>query len=416
MVLWVYHMIDSYNIEPYCMVCSEAVYLNKSGIMDTSFKSRPAIPNRILVDSCCTLSFIPRSIIPDNQAYKIYTPVSRVCPTKYTTSSGKVECSEAIQDFRIVVNTECGHKLVLYVNGSVAPPNYNAPLLLSGSAVDSLYMRKDKSGVGKVSVVINGYSIVSYLVRGMPAINFSFDTLRDLEASGTQVTDGHIVLYNSVDTIARDNKIREYHKRLGHIGPDALRLTLIKSGIIFPVQAIKDVVGPCHLCQRFKGNPKPTKNLITERSDTGNIDYSKLVFNRDISVDLKPIGTKGFYLFVIMCENTRYIAIKWIKDKSPSTVLDVYRKVWSDKHGDPSGYLLYDGGNEWNHLVRYLEGLHKGIEMRKTAKDTGFSNPRNERSHGPIMTMLKSALRELDIPPIAKVHPFHPETPVRSVR
>jgi len=44
------------------MVCNEAVYLNRSGIMATSFKPRPPVPCRMLVDSCCTLSFIPYEI------------------------------------------------------------------------------------------------------------------------------------------------------------------------------------------------------------------------------------------------------------------------------------------------------------------------------------------------------------------
>jgi len=384
---------DSYYIDPYCKVCGEALHLYKSGC---SSGVRQPIPNRLLVDSCCTLSFIPRRLIPTDQECKIYTPLNA---TRYVTGGNTVECSEAIDNLRIIVNTECGSKLALYVSGMIAPPNSNAPFLLSGSVVDSLHMSKDKDSVGKVKVVIDGYSIVSYLVKGMPAIDFSFHNSELVDP--VPVVD-HFMLYNNTDMVARDNTIREYHKCLGHIliGPDALRLC---NGIVFPVQAIKDVVGPCHLCQRFKGNPKPTKNLITERSDIKDIDYSKLVFNKDISVDLKPIGNKGFYLFVIMCDNTRFIAIKWIKDKSPGTVLDVFRKIWSDKHGDPNGSLLYDGGNEWNKLVVYLEGLHNGIQMRKTAKDTGFSNPRNERSHGPIMVMLKSALKELDIPPIAKV-------------
>jgi len=241
-------------------------------------------------------------------------------------------------------------------------------------------------------VRIRDHDIVTHSWCGMPAIGYSFD----LEGA----VQGECVMYTG-HSGDKEAVIRDYHKRLGHIGPDALRLTLIKSGFIFPVDTVKRVVCSCNKCQHYKGNPVKSKHLIV--SDHGNIDLSKVKFNVDISIDLKPIGTKGWYLFVIMCEQTRYLVIRWLKTKRPDVVKNVFREAWSDRFKYPTGYILYDGGNEWNSVIAFLASQHKGIDFRKTPKHTGYNNPRNERSHGPIMTMLKCALRDIGVSPMVKV-------------
>jgi len=130
---------DSYHIEPCCLVCSEAIHLSKCS---NSLESKcGSDSNRLLVDSCCTLSFIPSSVIPDNQSHKIYTPPS---VTAYSTSGSLVQCTEAInlvvtfaQTFLIrkFYHKTCKLPVFLSNKGSAATPVLALVLRYANTAI-----------------------------------------------------------------------------------------------------------------------------------------------------------------------------------------------------------------------------------------------------------------------------------------
>jgi len=172
----------------------------------------------MLVDSCCTLLFIPRRHIPLCQMSKMQRLDH---PVRYSTSNGHVECWYCVVGLLLGVESVSDEIISISVSGDVSPDDPPVPFLLAGSVVSRLLMEVGKSP----RVWLGDIEVSCSEVNGMPAVRFSHEVVGSAQqvALVCHVSCPSIVKFpvgkaapivDKSDTV--EDRVVSWHRRLGH--------------------------------------------------------------------------------------------------------------------------------------------------------------------------------------------------------
>ncbi len=134
----------------------------------------------------------------------------------------------------------------------------------------------------------------------------------------------------------------------------------------------------CEICVRYKKNPpKPVVGLTWGTK-----------FNEAISLDLGEFEGKRFMVMVDMV--TKYCQAKWVKDKTPESIMNGLMDGWLRIFGPPAKILTDNGGEFQNEKVRIMYERWN-IKMLTTPAESPWSNGLCERTVG----LIKEGIRKM---------------------
>ena len=140
----------------------------------------------------------------------------------------------------------------------------------------------------------------------------------------------------------------------------------------------------CEVCQKYK--PTPPKPCV------GNLMApEKMNFNEMVSIDLKHRNSK-LIMYMIDCV-TRFTRATFVRNKEKETIVDSIIKTWMCIFGAANTFLMDNGGEFANDVMREL-GNHYGISIKHTAAYAPWANGINERNHYTVDMMMDKMLEE----------------------
>lgn len=193
-----------------------------------------------------------------------------------------------------------------------------------------------------------------------------------------------------------------WHRRLGHLGREALSRLISSSAISCHKD---DTHHLCHACQLGRHTRLPF-SISTSRA-TNNFDL--------IHCDLwtSPIvSVSGYkYYLVILDDCSHYIWTFPLRLKSDtfSTIANFFAHVRT-QFGTPIKSVQCDNGREFDNSMARTFFLSHGVALRMSCPYTSQQNGKAERSIRTINDILRSLLFQASLPPVYWVEALHTAT------
>ena len=143
-------------------------------------------------------------------------------------------------------------------------------------------------------------------------------------------------------------------------------------------------ISECEICVKYKKNPpKPVVGLSWGTK-----------FNEAVSLDLGEFEGKRFMVMVDLV--TKFCQAKWVKDKTPESIMNGLMEGWLSIFGPPSKILTDNGGEFQNEKVRIMYERWN-IKMLTTPAESPWSNGLCERTVGLIKEGMRKMVEEENI-------------------
>ena len=188
---------------------------------------------------------------------------------------------------------------------------------------------------------------------------------------------GHDVFTTVALNKDEEAQLIKAHKYFGHRSGRKIWELFAKSGKLRgKKKAAMDIIDKCKVCLQYKKSPPRPKVGLPVAND----------FNEVVGLDLKVLDSKkGLYILWMVDLFSRFIKGVFIKDKTPSSVVEGIISGWvigdGGGPGHPSRGFWSDNGGEFlnQELIDYA--ANQNIQIRMTAANAPCQNGCVERNH-----------------------------------
>lgn len=184
----------------------------------------------------------------------------------------------------------------------------------------------------------------------------------------------------------RDNYVKTWHSRLGHMGRDTDILKMTKMGIL-PVALPKN--SGCDPCSKGKFR-RFFRGSLTKASTPGWIHV-------DVVGRVKPSREGYLYFMTSVDEKSRYVWTTPLQRKGDaSKELIRFMNMFERQTGEKIKGLHTDGGSEFFKAKKEFEDA--GVIVTTSTPYTAASNGLVERSQGVLLSLLRTCMEQAKLP------------------
>ena len=207
------------------------------------------------------------------------------------------------------------------------------------------------TSTGHYCITLNKYVDVCYY--GSDAFHVYFSNLEKV---------------NEFTTQEKERAAVKLHKQFCHASGKRLRQLLVSARVRDKemLKLVENVANNCGICQKYrKTPPKPIVTMPRAK-----------VFNENVAMDLKDIGTKK--VIHLVDHATRFSAARIVPSKKRDVIIEAVLEMWHVTFG-PMKRILSDNGGEFTNddFAEMSEKLNTVIVS--TAAESPWSNGINER-------------------------------------